>query len=54
MSETATAVAKCTRCGRMIETCVCCDEPTCTASICYRCLNLVLRSGYVPPHMHGG
>jgi len=54
MSEPAGTMEKCSRCGRSIELCACCDELDCGAPICYACLNAALGQAMPQPHAHGG
>ncbi len=54
MSENATAATRCSRCGRRIDECACCNEPDCGAAICYRCLNVAVGQEMPQPHAHGG
>ncbi len=54
MSQDATVVTKCSRCGKRIEECAFCDEPDCRAAICYGCSNVALGQEMPQPHAHGG
>ena len=54
MSESPIAMEKCSRCGRSIEICACCDEPSCGAAVCYACLREALGEAKSQPHAHGG
>ena len=43
MSEREGRATTCARCGAAIDACACCDEPGCGASLCYACMNLLVR-----------
>ncbi len=42
MSDQATKLRKCIRCGAAVESCAFCDEPDCPAMTCYRCVSVDL------------
>jgi hypothetical protein len=43
MKASEVRATTCTRCHAEIEVCACCDEPGCGASLCYDCVNLLVR-----------
>ena len=45
---------RCERCGREIDLCAFCQDPSCPHVICYRCVRTVLRESLDLPHTHGG
>jgi hypothetical protein len=44
----------CARCHAEIEICACCDEPGCGASLCYGCVNVLVRPATPAPDDEGG
>jgi hypothetical protein len=53
MSEAPAGEKRCGTCQRVIEVCECCDEPGCSAPVCYRCLNVTLRQTRPQPYVWG-
>jgi hypothetical protein len=51
MSEAPAGEKRCVTCSRVIEVCVCCYEPGCSAPVCYRCLNVTLRQTRPQPYV---
>ena len=54
MSENATVGTKCSKCGKHIDQCSCCEAPDCRAAICFGCLNVAAGQQMRQPHAHGG
>ena len=54
MSQDASVMLRCSRCGAYIAECAFCDEPDCRTAICYGCLNVALGQEMQQPHAHGG
>jgi len=42
MSDQATKLKRCSRCGTAVESCAFCDEPNCPAVMCYRCASVAV------------
>ena len=45
---------RCTRCGRAIDPCACCDERDCPPPLCNQCLTELLVKSVRPQHVHSG
>ena len=54
MSDPTGAKERCKGCNREIEVCEFCEEPECSAAICYTCQNIELKQTLPHPHAHGG
>jgi hypothetical protein len=54
MSEPTPAQLKCSKCGKPIEVCACCEKPDCEPAICYACLRVAVGQALPQPHAHGG
>jgi hypothetical protein len=54
VNEKTVGPPTCTHCGELIECCELCDEPACSAPICYECSNVELGQSQAQPHVHGG
>jgi hypothetical protein len=50
MSDQATKLRRCSRCGTAVESCAFCDEPDCPAITCYRCVSVAFIDR-IPPKM---
>ena len=54
MSSVPTKSLKCSRCGRAIEVCACCDERDCPPPICYICMSQDLTKSRRRLYVHSG
>ncbi len=48
MTDQATKLRKCSRCGTAIEYCAFCDQPDCPAITCYRCVSVAFLDRLPP------
>jgi len=54
MSAVRATSLRCSRCGRIVESCACCDERDCPPPICYVCLSEDLAKSRRRLHVHSG
>ena len=54
MSTVPAKTLKCSRCGRAIDSCSCCDERDCPPPICSICLGEDLAKSRRRLHVHSG
>jgi hypothetical protein len=54
MSDAPRKVLKCSECGRIIESCACCDERDCPPPICDRHLTEAQLKSIRPSFVHRG